>query len=101
MGYDLAAWLNLCLRWLHVIAAVAWIGASFYFVWLDNNLQPPDPPAEGVKGELWAVHGGGFYNSRKFLAAPSRPTRRSGWAPRREMGALPKVRPERGDNRPV
>jgi len=72
MGYDPAAWLNLCLRWLHVIAAVAWIGASFYFVWLDNHLQPPDPSAEGVKGELWAVHGGGFYNSRKYLAAPPR-----------------------------
>jgi uncharacterized membrane protein len=72
MDYDLAAWLNLCLRWFHVIAGIAWIGASFYFVWLDNNLEPPKTADEGVKGELWAIHGGGFYNSRKFLAAPPR-----------------------------
>ncbi len=70
MDYDLAAWLNLALRWLHVVAGVCWIGASFYFVWLDNNLRPSDPPKEGVKGELWAVHGGGFYQSQKFLVAP-------------------------------
>jgi uncharacterized membrane protein len=70
MTYDLAAWLNLSLRWLHVIAGIAWIGASFYFVWLDNNLRPASPPREGVKGELWAVHGGGFYQSQKFLVAP-------------------------------
>ncbi|HVY35115.1 MAG TPA: urate hydroxylase PuuD [Caulobacteraceae bacterium] len=72
MQYDLAAWLNLSLRWLHVIAGIAWIGASFYFVWLDNNLQAPEPSADGVKGELWAVHGGGFYNSRKYIEAPPR-----------------------------
>ena len=70
MAYDLAAWLNLALRWLHVIAGVCWIGASFYFVWLDNSLRPPVPPREGVKGELWAVHGGGFYQSQKYLVAP-------------------------------
>ena len=70
MTYDVAEWLGLALRWLHVIAGVAWIGASFYFVWLDNSLTPPDPPQEGVKGELWAVHGGGFYHSRKFMLAP-------------------------------
>ena len=70
MSFDLVPWLNLALRWLHLIAGIAWIGASFYFVWLDNNLVPPDPPREGVKGELWAVHGGGFYNSQKYLVAP-------------------------------
>src|ERR1700756_2296283 len=70
MAYDLSAWLNLGLRWLHVIAGVAWIGASFYFVWLDNNLAPLEPPEDGIKGELWAVHGGGFYRSRKYLTAP-------------------------------
>ena len=70
MAYDLAAWLNLALRWLHVVASVCWIGASFYFVWLDNNLRPPVPEREGVKGELWAVHGGGFYQSQKFMLAP-------------------------------
>ncbi len=70
MNPDLLAWLNLSIRWLHLTAGIAWIGASFYFVWLDNNLAEPDPPREGVKGELWAVHGGGFYHSQKYLNAP-------------------------------
>ncbi len=66
-------WLNLLLRWLHLIVGIAWIGASFYFVWLDNSLVPPSNPAQkadGVSGELWAVHGGGFYNPQKYLNAP-------------------------------
>ena len=66
-------WANLLLRWLHVIVAIAWIGSSFYFVWLDNSLTPPQDPAlkaQGVSGELWAVHGGGFYNPQKYLLAP-------------------------------
>ena len=68
-------WANLLLRWLHVIVAIAWIGSSFYFVWLDNSLKPPQDPrlqAQGVGGELWAVHGGGFYNPQKYLGAPPR-----------------------------
>jgi uncharacterized membrane protein len=68
-------WLNLLIRWLHVITGIAWIGASFYFVWLDNTIRPPAPGSElankGVSGELWAVHGGGFYNPQKYLVAPS------------------------------
>ena len=68
-------WLNLLARWLHVITGIAWIGASFYFVWLDNTIRPPAPGSElaskGVSGELWAVHGGGFYNPQKYLVAPS------------------------------
>jgi uncharacterized membrane protein len=66
-------WLSLLLRWFHLIAGVAWIGASFYFVMLDNSLAPPAKPADaqrGVLGELWAVHGGGFYCSQKFLTGP-------------------------------
>ena len=66
-------WLNLLLRWTHVIVAIAWIGSSFYFVFLDNSLTPPtDEPsqARGVSGELWAVHGGGFYHPQKYLVAP-------------------------------
>jgi uncharacterized membrane protein len=68
-------WASLLVRWLHVVAGVAWIGASFYFVWLDNHLQPlPDDEraAAGVAGELWAVHGGGFYRSLKYRVAPVR-----------------------------
>ncbi len=66
-------WLNLLVRWLHLITGIAWIGASFYFVMLDNSLSPPKKPDDakrGVFGELWAVHGGGFYNSQKYLTGP-------------------------------
>ncbi|MES2261030.1 MAG: urate hydroxylase PuuD [Pseudomonadota bacterium] len=68
-------WLNLLVRWLHLITGIAWIGASFYFVWLDNSIRPPKPGSplakQGVSGELWAVHGGGFYNPQKYLVAPA------------------------------
>ena len=68
-------WMNMLVRWLHVITGIAWIGASFYFVWLDNSLRPPAAGSElaqkGVAGELWAVHGGGFYNPQKYLVAPA------------------------------
>jgi uncharacterized membrane protein len=66
-------WANLLLRWVHVIAAIAWVGSSFYFVYLDSNLTPPVDPdlmKQGVDGELWAVHGGGFYHPVKFNVAP-------------------------------
>jgi len=66
-------WLNLGVRWLHLIAGIAWIGASFYFVWLDNHLVPPRDPNDklrGASGELWAVHGGGFYRAQKYLLGP-------------------------------
>ena len=66
-------WANLLLRWAHVIVAIAWIGSSFYFVFLDNSLTKPeaaDLKAKGVDGELWAVHGGGFYNPQKYMVAP-------------------------------
>jgi uncharacterized membrane protein len=65
-------WLNFTVRWLHLVAGIAWIGASFYFVWLDNHLTepPPELKAKGVAGHLWAVHGGGFYNPQKYLLAP-------------------------------
>jgi len=65
-------WANLLLRWLHVIVAIAWVGSSFYFVWLDNTLTPPTDPEiknKGVGGELWEVHGDGFYNPQKYLGA--------------------------------
>ena len=66
-------WANLLLRWVHVITAIAWIGASFYFVFLDSSLTPPlddDLKRQGVSGELWAVHGGGFYHPVKFAVRP-------------------------------
>ncbi len=66
-------WLNLLARWVHFITGVAWIGSSFYFVWLDNHLEAPALPADdekGVGGELWSVHGGGFYHAQKYRVAP-------------------------------
>jgi len=69
-------WANLLLRWAHVITAIAWIGASFYFVFLDSSLTPPvdeDLKREGATGELWAVHGGGFYHPVKYAVPPQLP----------------------------
>ena len=71
----LSDWADLGLRWLHVIAAMAWIGTSFYFVLLDQSLRPPKDEADreaGVGGELWEVHGGGFYQVQKYVVAPPR-----------------------------
>jgi uncharacterized membrane protein len=68
-----AQWVELLVRWVHLITGIAWIGASFYFVWLDNSLTPPQrarDAEEGVGGELWAVHGGGFYHAQKYRVAP-------------------------------
>jgi len=69
----LLAWSELLLRWVHVITAIAWVGSSFYFVFLDSSLTPPvdeDLKKQGVSGELWAVHGGGFYHPVKFAVKP-------------------------------
>lgn len=66
---------GMLLRWLHLIVGIAWIGSSFYFVWLDNSLKPPADPKlkeAGVGGELWAMHGGGFYNPQKYAVAPKK-----------------------------
>jgi uncharacterized membrane protein len=66
-------WLNLLTRWLHVIAGIVWIGSSFYFIALDNHLRPPQDEREreaGIGGETWEIHGGGFYNIKKYLVAP-------------------------------
>lgn len=70
MDIDLLNWLNLAVRWLHVITGIAWIGSSFYFVWLDNHLRAPPRPKEGIRGEVWSVHGGGFYHNQKYQVAP-------------------------------
>ena len=66
-------WLSLLGRWLHFIVGIAWIGSSLYFVWLDNHLAPPRSKADedkGASGEVWSVHGGGFYHAQKYLNAP-------------------------------
>lgn len=73
MHFDLTEWLNLAIRWLHLTAGIAWIGGSFHFVGLDLRLKKPKPGTapEGVTGEDWAVHGGGFYHSQKYQTAPA------------------------------
>lgn len=67
-------WLSLFVRWFHVVAGVAWIGASFYFIWLDNNLRTPPQwkQDKGIKGDLWAIHGGGFYEVAKYAYGPEK-----------------------------
>ncbi|WP_431302655.1 urate hydroxylase PuuD [Sediminicoccus sp. BL-A-41-H5] len=66
----LMEWANLLLRWLHVITGIAWIGASFYFIALDQSLEPPKDGNPLVRGEQWSLHGGGFYYKRKYKGAP-------------------------------
>ena len=73
MDAYIVEWLNLLARWVHFITGVAWIGASFYFIWLDNHLEAPRQAGDdekGVGGELWSVHGGGFYHAQKYRVAP-------------------------------
>ncbi|MNV21934.1 hypothetical protein D3C71_1128870 [compost metagenome] len=68
-------WVNLLLRWAHIITGIAWIGTSFYFVMLDNSLEKPQDAEsldKGVGGEQWAVHGGGFYNMQKYAVQPKK-----------------------------
>ena len=75
MDAYLLDWANLLLRWAHVITGIAWIGASIHFVGLDNSLTPPKDEADrakGIGGELWAVHGGGFYHQQKYPVSPAR-----------------------------
>ena len=73
MDTYLLDWGNLLIRWLHVIVAIAWIGSSFYFVFLDSSLTPPEDEQlkkDKATGEIWAVHGGGFYHPVKYAVAP-------------------------------
>ncbi len=71
----LLEWVNLLGRWVHMITGIAWIGASFYFIWLDNSLEAPKSKADedkGVSGEVWSVHGGGMYHAQKYRLAPEK-----------------------------
>jgi uncharacterized membrane protein len=67
----LAEWANLLIRWTHLITGIAWIGTSFYFIGLDNQLDPPRDGNPRVKGEQWSIHGGGFYHKQKYQVAPA------------------------------
>ncbi len=68
----LSEWLSLVIRWLHVVAGIAWIGSSFYFIHLDLSLRQRSGASQGIQGDAWQVHGGGFYHMVKYLVAPSR-----------------------------
>jgi len=69
--WPITDWITLLLRWTHVVAGIAWIGSSFYFIALDSSLKKRDGLEAGVGGEAWQVHGGGFYRMQKYLVAPS------------------------------
>src|SRR4051812_29753268 len=76
---QISEWIGQILRWIHVITAIAWIGSSFYFIHLDLSLKTREGLAQGVCGEAWQVHGGGFYNMRKYLVAPPELPRELTW----------------------
>ncbi|HIA36700.1 MAG TPA: hypothetical protein EYN89_08250, partial [Flavobacteriales bacterium] len=65
-------WLNLIVRWVHIVFGIAWIGASFYFIFLENSLNRTEGLKEGIAGNLWAIHGGGFYYLEKYKVAPTK-----------------------------
>ena len=65
-------WLELALRWVHLVVGIAWIGASFYFNWLENRLQRGAQENSALEGDLWAIHGGGFYHVQKYEVAPDK-----------------------------
>jgi uncharacterized membrane protein len=75
----LQEWLDLVVRWLHVITGIAWIGSSFFFMWLDSHLAAPAAPRKGIEGELWMTHSGGFYRVEKIKVAPDEMPRTLHW----------------------
>ena len=75
----LADWANLLLRWLHLITGIAWIGTSFYFIALDNSLEPDPAGNPRIRGEQWSIHGGGIYHKRKYVNAPETLPQRLHW----------------------
>jgi len=78
MDPHITEWLNLAVRWVHMITGIAWIGASFYFVWLENHLDRSNP-REGLSGDLWAIHGGGIYHLEKYKLAPPKMPEQLHW----------------------
>ena len=78
MDPHVTEWLNLAIRWAHMVVGIAWIGASFYFIWLENNLNRINPK-QGLAGDLWAIHGGGIYHLEKYQLAPKKMPDRLHW----------------------
>jgi len=79
MGVHLLDWTGYLIRWIHVIAGIAWIGSSFYFMWLDAYLEQPVTPQADVEGELWMVHSGGFYEVERKRIGPGRMPKTLHW----------------------
>jgi uncharacterized membrane protein len=79
MDPHLGDWLNLALRWTHLITGIAWIGSSFFFMWLDAHITPHEKPKPGVEGALWQVHSGHFYQVEKIQVAPQEMPRTLHW----------------------
>lgn len=76
----IAEWLNLALRWLHVITAITWVGSSFYFNRIDRSFRPPVPPVDRVSGQLWSIHGGSIYNYSRYPLGPGYVPERLKWS---------------------
>ncbi|MBI3543862.1 MAG: urate hydroxylase PuuD, partial [Deltaproteobacteria bacterium] len=79
LNSQLAEWLNLIGRWVHLIAGIAWIGSSFYFMWLDSALEAPETPDEKIEGQLWMVHSGGFYQVQRRRIGPGQMPKTLHW----------------------
>ena len=79
MEFSFGEWPNAIVRLAHVIFGIGWIGASFYFMWLDSNIEPPARPKPGLEGELWMVHSGGFYRVEKVLVSPAEMPKKLHW----------------------
>ena len=79
MDAAIADWLSLAIRWAHIITGIAWIGSSFYFVWLDSHLEAPAKHKQGVEGEIWMVHSGGFYEVNKITVVPEAMPKKLHW----------------------
>ena len=92
-------WLEMIVRWLHVIAGIAWIGSSFYFIFLDASLRRGEKDVEGIDGESWQIHGGGFYRIRKYLVAPAEMPAELHWFKYEAYTAWRRARPHRPSRR--
>lgn len=79
MDFSFGEWPNAIVRLAHVIFGIGWIGTSFYFMWLDSNIEPPATPKPGLEGELWMVHSGGFYRVEKVLVSPAEMPKKLHW----------------------
>ncbi|MBP6403982.1 MAG: urate hydroxylase PuuD, partial [Bacteroidia bacterium] len=79
MGSHVMDWIHLVFRWAHVVLGISWIGASFYFIFLENSLNRTENLRDELAGNLWAIHGGGFYYIEKYKIAPGELPKKLHW----------------------